>query len=510
MSSETSTTIIGLDFGSHTTSIAIWAEEQNTVDCIADDLGSRTIPCAVAYRAMGSGNDIEILTGQSAIAQQHKNPKNTFDDVRSLLLNTDKKTVTVPVLDKEVTIEELASHYFRNIHNQIKQQIGKACRDCIVSLPVLTGDIEAIKKRITESAQAGGIRIKSFIIDSTASLLACNLDDVSAGTASAGLTLHLDVGWSACQVTLCNVSGGLFIPLGTDSSADVSGSNFVKLLVEHCAKDFTRKTKCPFPEYSSNNKSVIRLKRECENAMKSLSTGAEATIDIDSLYEGMDYSSKISRARYEDLLTIPIIKMKKMMSELVQKHLPTAESTIATVVSNVCISGGPTSMPKLMNTMQAMFPSAKLLRGKFEVFETVCIGAALHGKYLFEDGLLDKAPLDTHTAVTNTLSNSIWLSASTTGANASVILPLSQVLPALVIIPATLPESSSKGYMKVLAASKDNKMTAIGEIVFEGDAAAGKEFTINLAVSAEKEITIEITQTATKLIVSTLTIPYNL
>lgn len=502
MSSDTSATVIGLDFGSHTTSIAIWNEELNSVDCIADDLGSRTIPCAVAYRAMGSGNDIEIITGQSAIAQQHKNPKNTFDDVRSFLLNTDKKAVTVPVLDKEVTIEELASHYFRNIHNQIKQQLGKVVRDCVVSMPVIVGDIDAIQKRIIESAKTGGIRIKSFIVDSTASILAYNMDDVSNGTAT-GTTLHFDVGWSACQVTLCNVSGGLFIPIATDRTVEASGSCFVKLMVEHCAKDFTRKTKCPFPEYSSNNKAVIRLKRECENAMKSLSTGAEATIDIDSLYEGMDYSSKISRARYEDLISISIIKMKKMMSEIVEKNKQ------APVVSNVCISGGPTSMPKLMSTIKAMFPAAKILRGKFEVFETVCIGAAMHGQYLSKNGLLEAAPVDTHTVTTATLSNSIWLSASTSGADPSIILPANQVLPALVNLPANLPDSTNKGYFKVLVGSKDSKITAIGEAVFEGDAAAGKDFTITLAVSTEKEITIEITQIATKIIVSSLTIPYS-
>jgi heat shock 70kDa protein 1/2/6/8 len=274
MSSAETAMIIGLDFGSHTTSIAIYNEDQNTVDCIADDLGSRTIPCAVAYRAMGSGNDIEIIVGQSAISQQHKNPKNTFDDVRSFFLKAGgPKTVSVPVLDKEVTIEELGSHFFRNVHNQVKQQLGKVVRDCIVSLPPLdSAEEEGIKKRIVDSAQAGGIRIKSFIVDSTAALLAYNLDDVSSGTV-VGTTLHLDVGWSQCQTSLYNISGGLFIPLASDKSADTCGTVFVKALVEFCAKDFTRKTKCQFPEYASNNKAVIRLKRECENAMKSLAIG---------------------------------------------------------------------------------------------------------------------------------------------------------------------------------------------------------------------------------------------
>ena len=122
------------------------------------------------------------------------------------------------------------------------------------------------------------------------------------------------------------------------------------------------------------------------------STGAEATIDIDSLYEGIDYNSKISRARYEDLLTIPIIQLKKMITGIVEKSKTSASS-----VEFVCLSGGPSSMPKVLNTIKAMFPSAKFIKGKFEVFEGTSIGAAVHGKFLHQMGLIDSAPQASHT-----------------------------------------------------------------------------------------------------------------
>lgn len=109
--------IVGLDFGSHTGSIALWFEDKDTVDVIADDLGSRTIPCAVAYRGD------EIITGSAATSQQHKNAPNTFIDIRSLLFDPECVNVSVPNIDKEITVQELASHWFRNIHNQIKQQV---------------------------------------------------------------------------------------------------------------------------------------------------------------------------------------------------------------------------------------------------------------------------------------------------------------------------------------------------------------------------------------------------
>jgi molecular chaperone DnaK (HSP70) len=109
--------VIGLDFGSRTASIGLWFEEKDSIEVIADADGSRTIPCAVAYRGD------EIIIGSAAITQQHKNPTNTWDDVRSLITNKDVESVNVPLLDKEVTVQELSSHWFRNIHNQIKQQV---------------------------------------------------------------------------------------------------------------------------------------------------------------------------------------------------------------------------------------------------------------------------------------------------------------------------------------------------------------------------------------------------
>jgi molecular chaperone DnaK (HSP70) len=78
-----------------------------------------------------------LIIGLSAIQQQHKNAANTFEDIRTLLLNPDIDTVNVPHLDKEITVQELGSHFFRNIHNQVKQQVGKAVRECVISVPRL-------------------------------------------------------------------------------------------------------------------------------------------------------------------------------------------------------------------------------------------------------------------------------------------------------------------------------------------------------------------------------------
>lgn len=357
--------VIGIDFGSHHASFAVWHEEKNLLEVVADDLGFRSVPCIVGFRGE------EIIVGHSAMSQQHKNTANTFDDVRSLLLNPDRTVVNVPVLEKEITVEEINSQFFRNIHNQVKQQAGKVIRDAVVSVPKALD--EATARRYIAAAQAGGIRIKSFIEDTSAALLAYGLDEPNVPSSR---TLVIDLGWSRCTAALYNVSGGVFSHLASETTAEVSGAAFVKALAEFCAKDFTRKYKIPVQE---NNRSMMRLKRECENAMKALSTGAEATIDIDSLCEGMDYSTKVSRARFEDLLSIPVVHFKNLVAATLAKA-----GVDATSVTQICLSGGPSSLPRFQAVLRQLLPEAVFPRVRFETAEAPSIGAAVQGKLLYQ------------------------------------------------------------------------------------------------------------------------------
>jgi hypothetical protein len=173
-----------------------------------------------------------------------------------------------------------------------------------------------------------------------------------------------------------DVSGGLFFSVADVSITEASGNVFVNLMASHCAKDFTRKHKIPCED---NKRSMLRLRRECENAMKSLSTGAEAMIDIDSLCEGIDFSLKLSKARFEDLIAVPIMHLKNAINTLLQNAGWSIDA-----VEQVCLSGGGSAIPKAMTTLKSLFPEAKFLVGRFESSEAQCIGAASHGKYLVQ------------------------------------------------------------------------------------------------------------------------------
>uniref|UniRef100_A0A7S3M9Z2 Heat shock protein 70 n=1 Tax=Spumella elongata TaxID=89044 RepID=A0A7S3M9Z2_9STRA len=477
--------IVGIDFGSHTASVAIWYEEKNVVEVLADDLGSRTIPTAVAFRGD------EIITGQAAISQMHKNANNTFDDVRSLLLSDSVANINVPLLDKDLTVQEVSSHFFRNIHNQIKQQVGKVVRDCVISVPKSLD--EDIRKRLVESAQAGGMRVKALIEDSVSALMAHHLDEPSTAPTR---TLVLDLGWSATSLSLYNVSGGLLFPVGTTTLSEASGCTFVNLVAAHCAKEFARKHKIPCDD---NKKSMMRLRRECENAMKSLSTGAEATIDIDSLCEGVDYSSKLSRARFEDLITIPFMHLKNAINALLAQAGWSADS-----VQQVLLSGGGSAIPKVISTLKSMFPTAKFPVGRFEPSETPCIGACLHGKFLSQQGLIESAP--TASPVAPILTRGLRI-ASAAGADSVEVLPVNTVLPVRVELNAALPAGQTKGFVQLLATAVElaDAATPLGDLVFEH--AAEGELRLVLAVSELGEISLEVVQSADQTVLANLTVP---
>jgi L1 cell adhesion molecule like protein len=212
-----------------------------------------------------------------------------------------------------------------------------------------------------------------MIDDSAATLMAYGLDDPSLPPAKA---VVVDIGWSKTEVSIFDISGGMFFPVSSSNTAEACGKVIVGLMAEHCAKDFQRKSKVSCMDSS---RSLMRLKKECEDAMKSLSTGQEATIDIDSLYEGIDYSSKLTRARFEDLASTPFLQLRATINDAIAKAGIEAAS-----VTTVCLSGGLCAIPRIQSTVKGLFPHANFAKGRFETAEAQCIGAVLHGKALLQ------------------------------------------------------------------------------------------------------------------------------
>jgi heat shock 70kDa protein 1/2/6/8 len=477
--------VAGLDFGSHAATIALWYEDTNKVDVIADDLGFRAIPTAVAFRA--GEDEVEIITGVAAVTQAHKNPKNTFLDIRALLEDENKETVNVPALDKEISVTELASHFFRNIHEQIKQQVGKPVRDFVVTVPTSLCEEGSRKNRMLEAAQAGGCRIKSTIPDSSAVL---NAHGFGNKNANPGVVAVVDLGFSHTEVNIFNCSGGLYFPKGTARTDAMSGAILVKALAGHCAKDFQRKAKFPCDD---NKRAMTRLTNVCEEAMKSLSTNSEAMIDIDSLCEGVDYSTKVSKARFEDLGSIPFIQFKNCCSDALKNANLEAKDVTAVVMS-----GGLSGMPRCQALAKSCFPSSVMHKTRgLENNEAQAYGSAVQGSVLAVTQMMDKPPAG---VVNSACMNSSLSLQSNDAIPPMIAMPAGTALPAHYELSGSCPANG--GFFKVLVDSN-----SIGEVVFTPDTEAEQEPVVaKVDVAVDGSVNVEVVQTNTGLIIGTLSV----
>lgn len=481
--------VVGLDFGSHAASISLWYEETDKVDVIADDLGFRTIPCAVAFRV--GEEEVEIITGQAAVAQAHKNPKNTFLDVRKLLEDDSKTTVHVPVLDKDITVTELASHFFRNIHNQVKQQIGKAVRETVVSVPASLCEDGAKRSRMIEAAQMGGVRIKSTITDTAAVLNAHKFDDVLKNNSET--VAIVDLGWSRTEIQIVTCTGGMYFPKSVQTTDAMSGLALVNALTTHCTKDFMRKAKFPLDD---NVKSMTRLRNECEVSMKNLSTASEAQLDMDSLCEGVDYSVRISKARFEDLGGIHFMQLNNLA-----KSALAAANMDAGAVTCLVLAGGLSGIPKCVNVLQSAFPNAVIKRTRgLEMAEAQAVGAALQARHLCQLQLLDRPPAVTAAVTSACINSSVSISS---GSNTILAMPAGSVLPARYEMTGECDVAG--GCFKILVESN-----IVGELVFRPDVAEGNSakspVVVVMNVNLEGKIDVEVRQSNTELVLASLVI----
>lgn len=369
--------LIGIDLGTHSCSLALYTDASKAVpQVIADDMGTRAIPSIVAFR----GSD--ILSGQAASAQQSKNPSNTFDNVIEMLLYSDTEKVHVPALDKEISVIELASHLFQNLFNQVKKQVGSDVNNSVV---LVNKELSpSAMQNLKDAAELGGLLIKSVLLNTTAPLVAYQLDHgVMAHPLKKGARVFIvDVGYSQSTASVFDItSGGLYHEVITKQTEVCTAKALVELLTNFCVKDFKRKTKMDITE---DKRAMLRLNKECQSLMKMLSTSSEANLTIDALYEGMDYTAKISRAKFEDVCGMPFMKFRNFLNTEIL-------STLSEPITHVCIVGGLSNIPKVQSIVSSLVPEnveyPKLLN--VDTSEVHCLGAAFQGGYLSQQSLLD-------------------------------------------------------------------------------------------------------------------------
>jgi len=395
---------VGIDLG--TTYSCVGVFQHGKVEIIANDQGNRTTPSYVAF------TDTERLIGDPAKNQVAINPTNTVFDAKRLIgrkfddstVQADMKHWPFTVVDegsrpkleveyknetKRFTPEECSSMILVKMKETAEAYLGSEVKDAVVTVPAYFNDSQ--RQATKDAGVIAGLNIMRIINEPTAAAIAYGLDKKRTGDKESNV-LIFDLGGGTFDVSILSIEGGIFEVKSTAGDTHLGGEDFDNRMVDHFVNEFKRKHK---KDISSNKRALRRLRTACERAKRTLSASAQANIEIDSLFEGIDFYTSITRARFEELCS----DLFKNTLDPVEKALRDAKMDKASI-DDIVLVGGSTRIPKIQKLLQDFF-NGKELNKSINPDEAVAYGAAVQAAILTGDTseavsdllLLDVAPL---------------------------------------------------------------------------------------------------------------------
>merc|ERR1711892_692477 len=301
-------TAVGIDLG--TTYSCVGVFQHGKVEIIANDQGNRTTPSYVAF------TDTERPIGDPAKNQVAFIPTNTIFDAKRLIgrkftestVQSDMKhwpfkavqvgdkpqlQVEFKCEEKTFSPEEVSSMVLVKMKDTAEAFLGQNITDAVVTVPAYFNDSQ--RQATKDAAVISGLNILRIINEPTAAAIAYGLD--KKGSAETNV-LIFDLGGGTFDVSILTIEDGIFEVKSTAGDTHLGGEDFDNRLVDHFVNEFKRKHK---KDMTGNKRALRRLRTACERAKRTLSASAQANIEIDSLFEGIDFYTSVTRARFEEL-----------------------------------------------------------------------------------------------------------------------------------------------------------------------------------------------------------------
>jgi L1 cell adhesion molecule like protein len=393
---------VGIDLG--TTYSCVGVFQHGKVEIIANDQGNRTTPSYVAF------TDTERLIGDAAKNQVAMNPTNTIFDAKRLIgrkfddptVQSDMKHWPFEVISaegkpkiqvmykdeaKNFFPEEISSMVLTKMKETAEAYLGKTVTNAVITVPAYFNDSQ--RQATKDSGTISGLNVLRIINEPTAAAIAYGLDKKAVGERN---VLIFDLGGGTFDVSILSIDDGIFEVKSTAGDTHLGGEDFDNRLVNHFAQEFKRKHK---KDLTSNKRALRRLRTACERAKRTLSSSTQASIEIDSLFEGIDFYTSITRARFEELNA----DLFRSTMEPVEKAIRDAKMDKA-LIHDIVLVGGSTRIPKVQKLLQDFF-NGKELNKSINPDEAVAYGAAVQAAILHGDKseevqdllLLDVTPL---------------------------------------------------------------------------------------------------------------------
>jgi len=394
---------IGIDLGTTYSCVGVWQNDR--VEIIPNDQGNRTTPSFVAF------TDSERLIGDAAKNQAAMNPTNTVFDAKRLIgrrftdseVQSDMKHWPFKVIEKsgkpyiqvqfkgetkDFTAEEISSMVLTKMKDTAEAYLGDKVSNAVITVPAYFNDSQ--RQATKDAGLIAGLNVLRIINEPTAAAIAYGLDKKSEGEKN---VLIFDLGGGTFDVSLLTIEDGIFEVKATAGDTHLGGEDFDNNLVEYFKNEFKRKNRGL--DISGNARATRRLRTASERAKRTLSSAARTTVEVDSLFNGIDFQTTITRAKFEEINA----KAFESTLEPVKKVLKDAK-ILKEEVDEIVLVGGSTRIPKIQSLLQEFF-NGKDLNKSINPDEAVAYGAAVQAAILSGETsektqdllLLDVSPL---------------------------------------------------------------------------------------------------------------------